>query len=354
MALIAAAQPHATWLERQHDFGVFLEKDGKVTCHMRLVNTGNEALFITKAQAGCGCTGISYPEEPILPGDTATVGITYNPSGRPGQFSKQVLIFTNTSIRRTTLEITGNVIPTTATLNKQYPLKAGDLHISQENIPFGEMIKGQNKTLFLSAYNASTDTLLVHVSGDMPHIHPTLVPDTVPPARVTALTVQYISGHAPLWGLNVDTLTLSCEPLRPSASATPSTARVNVMAQVLEDFKDLTDKQRRDAPVVATECGDRLDFGTLKRGEVATRTFTVSNTGKDLLLIRRLWVPEGEGITVKADKTEIKRGKAATVTVTVDTSQLSEDILNVPLTLMCNDPESQRATIRLVGIIDNK
>ena len=72
MALITAAQPHATWLERQHDFGVFLEKDGKVTCHMRLVNTGNEALFITKAQAGCGCTGISYTEEPILPGDTAT------------------------------------------------------------------------------------------------------------------------------------------------------------------------------------------------------------------------------------------------------------------------------------------
>ena len=54
MALTAAAQPQVTWLERQHDFGVFLEADGKVSCSMALVNTGTEPLIIVKAQAGCG------------------------------------------------------------------------------------------------------------------------------------------------------------------------------------------------------------------------------------------------------------------------------------------------------------
>ena len=194
--MTAAAQPEMTWLERQYDFGVFMEQDGKVSCQMRLVNTGTEPLLIVKAQAGCGCTAIDYPETPIEPGDTATVGITYNPSGRPGQFTKQALIFTNTTPKRTILEISGNVIPTEATLNKQYPLQAGSLRISQGNIPFGELVKGKNKTLYLSAFNASTDTMLVHVTGDKPHIHPALVPDTVPPAKVTALTVHYLSGHA--------------------------------------------------------------------------------------------------------------------------------------------------------------
>ena len=188
-ALLAAAQPTATWLERQHDFGVFLEKNGKVSCQMRVVNTGNEPLLIVKAQVGCGCTGITYPETPIQPGDTALVGITYNPSGRPGQFSKQAIIFPNTEIKRTILEISGNVIPTDATLNKQYPLQAGALRISQRNIPFGELTKGVNKTLFLSAFNSSTDTILVTVTGEKPHLKPAVVPDTVPPAKVTAISV---------------------------------------------------------------------------------------------------------------------------------------------------------------------
>ena len=352
MAMTAAAQPEATWLERQHDMGVFMEQDGKVTCQMRVVNTGNSPLIIVKAQAGCGCTAVTYPETPIEPGDTAAVGITYNPSGRPGQFSKQVLIFTNTTPKRTVLEITGNVIPTAATLDNQYPLQAGSLRISQSSIPFGELVKGKNKTLYLSTYNASTDTLLVSVHGGHAHIKPAVVPDTLPPARVAALTVHYLTGKAPLWGFNVDTLTLSCRPLRQPSSATAGTAQVNVMAQVIESFDNLTEKQRQDAPVVSVDCGDRLDFETIMAATPATRTFTITNKGKDPLIIRRLWVPEGEGITVKADKLELKRGKKATVTVTVDPARQQGNMLNVPLTVMTNDPEAPRATVRIVGIIN--
>lgn len=351
MVFTATAQPQTSWLERQHDFGVFKEENGKVSCQMRVVNTGTEPLIIVKVQVGCGCTAIDYPQDAIQPGDTAAVTVTYNPSGRPGQFTKQAIVSTNTVTRRTILEITGNVIPTDATLNKQYPLKAGALRISQANIPFGELVKGKNKTLYLSAYNASTDTIVVNVRGEKNHIKPAMVPDTVPPARVTALTVHYLSGHAPLWGLNTDTLSLVNHPL---SSADNDSADICVMAQVLEDFEYLTEQQRRDAPVVSVDCGDRIDFGTMTAGETVSRTFTITNKGKDMLVIRRLWTPDGEGVTIKSNRTDIKRGKSATVTVTVNTTQIQGDLLNVPLTLMCNDPEMPQQTIRLVGIIDKK
>lgn len=353
-AIGAAAQPQTTWLERLHDFGVIREQDGKVTCQMRLINSGTEPLLIVKAQVGCGCTGIHYPETPIQPGDTATVSITYNPSGRPGQFSKQAIIFTNTDVKRTTLEIRGNVIPSPATLDKQYPLAAGPLRISQQIMPLGEIVKGKNKTEYLSAYNASTDTMLVNVTGGNEHLKPAIVPDTVPPARVTALTVHYLSGRAPLWGLNTDTLTISCMPLRATTMADAASADVYVMALITESFDDMTDQQRASAPVVGVDCGDRLDFGTMAQGQVVSRTFTITNKGKDHLAIRRLWAPQGEGITIQADKQEIKRGKTATVTVTADTSRQQGDLLNVPLTLMTNDPETPRLTIRLVGFIDKQ
>lgn len=354
VALNAVAQPQATLLERQHDFGVILEANGKVTCRLRVVNTGTQPLLIVKAQAACGCTAVDYPDSPIEPGDTATVSVTYNPSGRPGQFTKQVLLTTNTIPRRTTLEISGNVIPTDATLDKQYPLQAGPLRIGQADIPFGELIKGTNKTQYLSCYNASTDTIVVQVTGSKSHIHPAIVPDTVPPARVTALTVHYLSGHAPQWGLNVDTLSLTVHRLNDAAGVTAHTAQVHVMAQVIEDFSHLSDRQRLDAPVVSVDCGERLDFGSIDAAGPVTRTFNIANKGKERLIVRRLWVPACEGVTLKADKLDIKRGKAAAVTVTVDPTLQQGKVLNVPLTIMTNDPAMPRVTVRLVGVIDKK
>lgn len=345
-------QPQALWLERAHDMGVFYEQNGKVACSMRVVNSGDEPLLIVKAQAGCGCTGVDYPETPIAAGDTGVVAITYNPAGRPGQFSKQVIIFTNTIPKRTTLEITGNVIPTAATLSKQYPVVAGPLRISQPSLPFGELTRGSNKTLFLSCYNASTDTLVAHVDGALPHLKPALVPDTVAPGRVTALTVHYLSGKAPQWGLNVDTLTVSCRPLQAAATALSGTAPVLVMAQVAEDFSRLTARQRQQAPVAVIDCGERLDCGAMRAGDIVSRTFCITNKGKLPLSIRRLWAPDGEGVTATADRYDVKAGKKAVVTVSIDLSRQSGDVLDVPLTLLCNDPDHPRQTVRLVGFID--
>jgi len=352
LPLLGAAQPQVTWLETTHDFGTFLEEGGKVQCPLRMVNTGDEPLVVTRAQASCGCTAADFPTSAIAPGDTAAITVIYNPSGRPGQFEKQVMVYSNGTPRRSVLTITGNVIATPQTLNQQYPLKAGSLHISATSIPYGELPRSQSKTQFLSTYNASIDTLLVHVGDTPSHLVAAMVPDTVPPGRVAALTVHYRPDKAPLWGLNVDTVTLVCEPLHAGGSARGGIAQIDVMAQVMDDFAQLTPQQRRDAPVIVLDCDDRLDCGIMQRGQTVTRTLTVTNGGKSPLELRRLWVPDGEGVTVAADRTLVKRRKSATVTVTIDTSRVQGDTLNTTLTLITNDPQHPVTAVRLVGLVD--
>ena len=53
-------------------------------------NVGDEPLVISNAQGSCGCTVPTWPKEPIMPGQTATIDVRYD-TQRTGPFSKHVL-----------------------------------------------------------------------------------------------------------------------------------------------------------------------------------------------------------------------------------------------------------------------
>ena len=90
MALVAVAmmaqQPVITFEETEHDFGKINEADGRVTTIFTFKNEGMEPLVLSNVRASCGCTTPKWPKEPIEPGQTGNITVTYNPSGRPGRF----------------------------------------------------------------------------------------------------------------------------------------------------------------------------------------------------------------------------------------------------------------------------
>lgn len=101
-----------TFDETSHDFGVIREKDGSVTHTFEFTNTGDAPLLVLSASASCGCTRPEYPQKPIKPGKKDKITVTYNPKGRPGEFSKNVTIRTNAKgKKKVTLKIKGNVVP---------------------------------------------------------------------------------------------------------------------------------------------------------------------------------------------------------------------------------------------------
>ena len=79
-----------------HDFGTFSEEKPIVSCTFTFTNVGNAPLVIHQAIASCGCTVPEYTQEPVLPGKTGTVKVTYNGTGRyPGHFRKSITLRTN-------------------------------------------------------------------------------------------------------------------------------------------------------------------------------------------------------------------------------------------------------------------
>ena len=95
-----------------HDFGTFSEDAPKVTCTFKFTNTGDGMLVIHQAIASCGCTVPQYSKEPIKPGESGEIIVTYNGEGKfPGHFKKSITVRTNGKQEIIRLYVTGDMLP---------------------------------------------------------------------------------------------------------------------------------------------------------------------------------------------------------------------------------------------------
>lgn len=350
-AFAADAQPVATWLETEHDFGVFREELKEVKCTMRVVNTGDEPLLITRVQPSCGCTTGDYPQQPIAPGDTAGIVITFNAVNRVGNFDKDIFVYTNAKPRRIVLKIYGRIIGSTETVRAHYPIEVGTVRIDRKTIPMEEIGVGYGATKYLHGYNASLDTMTV-AFGNLPkHLQVTVLPsDTLAPGDTFTATVHYHADDPEQWGLVANTIDFSVTPLSRSATTTAENGtQIDVMAVIREDFSHLTPQQRERAPQASLDA-QLVDFEILAPNEPVQRSFTITNTGKENLIIRRLFVPDNN-IKATCSKSVIKPKKSAKVTVTVDTPTYPDKIIKTTLDIITNDPANPVQQMRVVGQI---
>lgn len=92
-----------------HDFGKIKEANGKVACTFKVTNTGDMPLVITRVIASCGCTTPEFPKEPIAPGKSGDIKVTFDPAGRPGPFAKTISVYSNGKVGSYILGIRGEV-----------------------------------------------------------------------------------------------------------------------------------------------------------------------------------------------------------------------------------------------------
>ena len=106
-----------------HDYGNIYKK-GNGVCTFEFTNTGKADLLLTNVSSSCGCTVPEWPKEPIAPGKTASIKVSYD-TNRVGPINKNVFVDSNAG-ERITLTIKGNISepPTEITPeNKPSPVK---------------------------------------------------------------------------------------------------------------------------------------------------------------------------------------------------------------------------------------
>ncbi|MGB0931958.1 MAG: DUF1573 domain-containing protein [Chitinophagales bacterium] len=107
--------PSMKFEKTHHDFGDISLKEGKVTYEFSFINDGTEPLIIKKAKGSCGCTAPKVPRNrPIMPGESETVKVVFNPKGKSGKIRKTVTLTHNSAVSgesaETVITIGGKIV----------------------------------------------------------------------------------------------------------------------------------------------------------------------------------------------------------------------------------------------------
>jgi hypothetical protein len=94
-ATAAAMKPVLQFKDTIHHFGTIHEEE-VVNHEFTFTNTGKSPLVITSATGSCGCTVPEYPHDPIAPGQTGYIKVTFNSAGKSGHQFKTVMLHANT------------------------------------------------------------------------------------------------------------------------------------------------------------------------------------------------------------------------------------------------------------------
>ncbi len=319
--------------EKSHDFGRINEESGKVTYIFEFTNKGMTPLVVNRVQASCGCTTPDWTKEPIEPGKKGNVTVTYNPSGRPGPFTKTITVYSNAAEEQAVLIIKGEVIPKQTSENPTYPVNMGGLMLKAKVVQMNNVNKGDKQVRTLDIQNSSKSPIKLSIDNQ-PYLTVTVSPEILKPNEEGKITFTFNSTKYNQWGTISDEVYVIVNGQKKYTEE----FKLNIVGNVFEDFSKLTLDQKRKSPILEMPAKS-LNFGNIKVNSKRDIKFKISNKGQNALEIRRIYNNNNEFV-VRASKTTIASGKSSEIIATLNTKNLSEGDYKKSFTIQTNDPDN--------------
>jgi len=333
-SLVAMSQKAVISFEQKtHDFGKVNEEDGKITHVFDFTNRGITPLVVSKVQASCGCTTPVWTKEPVEPGKKGTITVTYNPSGRPGTFTKTITVYSNATDEQLVLTIHGEVIPKTNE-STTYPVVLGALRIKSKVVQMNNVEKGKSQTRVLEIKNTSNASVRPTIENLPSYLSVSGSPETLKPNEEGKLTFSFNSKNTAQWGPFSDDVYVILNGQKKYSEE----FKLTVVGNVIEDFSRLTLDQKRKSPILEIPVRS-LNLGTLKAGTKRVGKFKVNNKGQNALEIRRI-INNNKELTVRSSKSTVAGGKSASIYLSLNSKSLSEGDYKKSVTVQTNDPEN--------------
>lgn len=340
----AFAQAKIQFSEVKHDFGNVKEANGPVSHTFTFKNAGSAPLVIQNVETSCGCTSPEYSKEPIQPGKSGIVKATFDPSGRPNYFDKNLTVISNAENNRVVLNIKGNVDAKVLTVEEQYPFAVDKLRLKSNIFELYRVSSKGIKTEKLEVINTGITPAILNFENVPEYITIKAEPVSIPAGAKGVIHCTYNATKKKDFGVVIDNITVKVKAVE---------ATLTIRANIEEDFSALTPAELEKAPVATVE-KTNFQFGKIKKGAKVTGTFEIKNDGKSDLIIHKI-TNDCDCVQSSIAENAIKfpkigPGKSATLKLELTATDLGEKFYGT--TVITNAPKQRQLTLYMIGTVE--
>lgn len=329
----------------EHPFGKIKQEAGPAVCNFNFANTGKVPLVISSVNASCGCTTPEWSKEPLLPGKTGFIKVSYDSKTHPGPFSKTITVIANVPNSTRVLTISGDVIPKEKTIEEIYPTDLGKIRMKNNYLAFVKVKDNEIKTDTLFYYNPGTAPVKIGYKFLQPMITMKIVPEVIQPKAKGFFLISYDGNKKTDYGFQMNRIYLLLN------GKDSTNYFLNVSATVEEDFSKLSATDLANAPKIDFS-SKVFEFGEITEGQKVEYVFKIMNKGKRDLLIRSAKASCG-CTAANPGSNLIKPGESTDLKVSFD-SQGKVGMQNKTVTVISNDPNQATVTLQVTGTVKKK
>lgn len=320
----------------KYDFGKINEKGGNVYHSFRFQNVGTGPIRVLKVVTSCGCTSSEWPPEAVPPGGTAVVKVGFDPNGRQGVFNKTISVETDGQPASQSLYITGNVFPPRKDYASTYRYQYGNIAVQSNMVNFSAVKHSGYDSAEVGLYNLGNQTIRIYKIEGPANIRFTKAYDYLPPSTDLKIMVKYYPEQPVEFGpIKQEFKVFTSDDSLP-------VKRFFVSANIVEDFGALGPKELKRAPKAKLNTNE-IDLGNVPLFNSPVAKFTITNKGKEDLVIRRV-IRTCTCLNPELSKKVLKKGESATLDLTWSLANMAGPDTKT-IKLITNDPTQPEITL---------
>lgn len=171
------------------DLGKVRADDGFVKTSLVVANDAAEPAKIAFVSASCNCVTASWPQDPVLPGETARIDIVFNPAGLAGKITRTLTVWGRGDKIAASVDITADVEPGAGFSGKV--LLCGNFSASSSKLDFGYVPRGTVASRVVTLKNESGQTLELEASVSRKSRLDALCPGKFAPGETADFVLRY-------------------------------------------------------------------------------------------------------------------------------------------------------------------
>ena len=184
----------------------------RVNTYFVLRNTSTEAIEISELRSSCSCLKVTTPITHIEAGESITLRAEFNPTGRNGGFSIQILLYTTLDPKHPTLRLTveGSVVATDEW--SHLPESMGTLRLSRKSVTFDR----NTRTERIAVVNVGKNGVTLSAKPTAEGITLRTEPELLQPNKEGDIVITYSPITEPMRDIETAIIVEGCGTARPS------------------------------------------------------------------------------------------------------------------------------------------